>query len=86
VASAAVAGALHAASTAGIQNPHHSWLSGGFDDIGDAAPGAWDWSEHHAGAGPAMPAATSPPSGSGRGTRWTVDGRDLMSREHRRAP
>jgi hypothetical protein len=47
VASAAVAGALHAASAAGIQNPHHSWLSGVFDDIGDVASGAWDWSEHH---------------------------------------
>ncbi|HWG73118.1 MAG TPA: hypothetical protein VG184_03575 [Acidimicrobiales bacterium] len=46
-ASAAVAAALHAASAAGIQNPHHSWLSGVFDDIGNVASGAWNWTEHH---------------------------------------
>ena len=46
-ASAAVAGALHHASVAGIQNPQHGWLSGVFDDIGNVASGAWNWTEHH---------------------------------------
>jgi hypothetical protein len=44
-ASAACADCLHAASAAGIQNPHPSWLSGIFDDIG--LGGAWHWVEDH---------------------------------------
>jgi hypothetical protein len=46
VASGACASCLHAASAAGIQNPHNSWLSGVFDDIGHVASGAFHWSEH----------------------------------------
>lgn len=46
-ASAACASALHAASAAGIQNPHHSWLSGIFDDIGSDLSSAWHWTEQN---------------------------------------
>jgi hypothetical protein len=45
-ASAVAAVALHAASAAGIQNPHPSWLSGIFDDIGSAFSSAWHWATH----------------------------------------
>lgn len=45
-ASSCCAAVLHSASAAGIQNPHHSWLSGIFDAVGSGFSSAWHWTQH----------------------------------------
>lgn len=47
-AASTAAGGLHAASNAGIHNPHHSWLSGIVDGVEGVFTGATHWVEHHA--------------------------------------